>query len=60
MNLNLTEKKETKELTIDRVYNENDDNEIIFNEECKYILDNVLNGGIGNILAYGQTGSGKT
>ena len=58
--VDLTIQTITHPFTFDRVYNENDDNFLIY-RECVYpLVQEFLTGSNATIFAYGQTGSGKT
>lgn len=49
-----------KMFTFDSVYGELERTELLYNEVCYSLVDNVLEGYNGTIFAYGQTGCGKT
>ncbi|KNC28304.1 hypothetical protein FF38_13998 [Lucilia cuprina] len=49
-----------KNFTFDSVYGELERTELLYNEACYSLVDNVLEGYNGTIFAYGQTGCGKT
>jgi Tfp pilus assembly pilus retraction ATPase PilT len=44
----------------DGVFDEDAKQEKVFNEACRPILENVLEGCNGALFVYGQTGTGKT
>ena len=46
--------------TLDKVFQQDDSQEKLFDEVAKITIDEVLNGYNGTIFAYGQSGSGKT
>ncbi|XP_049849938.1 kinesin-related protein 4-like [Schistocerca gregaria] len=46
--------------TFDRVYNEEETNDVVFRESAMDIVDSVVQGINGTIFTYGQTASGKT
>lgn len=45
---------------LDHAFDENVDNELVYNHTAKYLVDFAINGGRATCFAYGQTGSGKT
>lgn len=49
-----------KTFTFDSVYGEIERTDVLYNEACYALVDNVLEGYNGTIFAYGQTGCGKT
>jgi len=55
------EKNDNKyEMMFDHVFDENDDQETIYNSFGEKLLNDIFRGYNGTIMAYGQTGSGKT
>ena len=55
------EKNDNKyEMMFDYVFDENDDQETIYNSFGEKLLKDIFRGYNGTIMAYGQTGSGKT
>jgi kinesin family protein 5 len=55
------EKNDNKyEMMFDHVFDENDDQETIYNSFGTKLLKDIFRGYNGTIMAYGQTGSGKT
>eukprot|EP00667_Euglena_gracilis_P004594 EG_transcript_4619 len=55
-----TKYMEKHHFMFDEVFNEEDNNEEVYNRAAKPLLDLVLEGGYATCFAYGQTGSGKT
>src|SRR4051794_24196236 len=45
--------------TMDGVFDEKQTQEQIYNETCRPIVNNIIQGYNGTIFAYGQTGTGK-
>ena len=55
------EKTDNKyEMIFDHVFDENDNQEVIYNAFGEKLLKDIFRGYNGTIMAYGQTGSGKT
>ena len=55
------EKTDNKyEMTFDHVFDENDNQETLYNTFGEKLLKDIFRGYNGTIMAYGQTGSGKT
>ena len=55
------EKTDNKyEMMFDHVFDENDNQEVIYNAFGEKLLKDIFRGYNGTIMAYGQTGSGKT
>ena len=55
------EKNDNKyEMMFDHVFDENDDQETVYNSFGEKLLNDIFRGYNGTIMAYGQTGSGKT
>ena len=55
------EKTDNKyEMTFDHVFDENDNQETLYNAFGEKLLKDIFRGYNGTIMAYGQTGSGKT
>jgi hypothetical protein len=52
--------KDDKTFTYDYVYDVNTDQEQIFQNSVKHLVDGLFEGYNATVLAYGQTGSGKT
>jgi len=53
-------KEVPKEFTFDRVFNEGSGQSQVFEQTCKPLVLDVLNGYNGTYFVYGQTGTGKT
>eukprot|EP01041_Mallomonas_annulata_P003740 gene3740-7423_t len=51
---------DSKEFVFDRVFDEDCDQHIVFDDSIKHLVDGCFQGYNATILAYGQTGSGKT
>ena len=49
-----------REFTFDHVFNEGSSQSQVFEQTCKPLVMNVLNGYNGTYFVYGQTGTGKT
>jgi kinesin family protein 3/17 len=49
-----------KQFTFDKVFDENTDQEQLFENTARHIVGSVIEGYNGTIFAYGQTGTGKT
>lgn len=56
----ITKCVETHRFVVDHVFDENDDNNKVYQFSLGKYLDCVLHGGVLTCFAYGQTGSGKT
>lgn len=52
--------KDDKSFTYDYVYDTESQQNIIFDQSVKFLVDGCLDGYNATVLAYGQTGSGKT
>ncbi len=57
---NPNNQKETKTFYFDSVYDYRGNQEEVFNNTARPILESVMKGYNGTIFAYGQTGTGKT
>ena len=58
--LQIQKEYDTKSFNYDHIYPEDSNQEEIFEETSKNVVQSVLNGYNGTIFAYGQTGTGKT
>lgn len=56
----INNKKENYKFRFQKVFDQSSQQEEIFDNVAKPVIDNVLEGYNGTIFAYGQTGSGKT
>ena len=56
----LTKYTEKHNFAFDRVFSDTEDNQTVFKEACRPLLETFLKGGTATCFAYGQTGSGKT
>jgi len=58
--LYINNKKEKHVFGFNNIFDQKTNQDTVFNEVAKGVVDNVLSGYNGTIFAYGQTGSGKT
>jgi kinesin family protein 2/24 len=56
----ITNRKQSSNFHVDRVFNSNDTTEGIYQELVKPLVPWAWGGGVSTMFAYGQTGSGKT
>ncbi|KAL3874319.1 hypothetical protein ACJMK2_037350 [Sinanodonta woodiana] len=56
----INNKRELYKFRFQHVFDQNSEQDDIFDQVAKPVIDNVLQGYNGTIFAYGQTGSGKT
>jgi kinesin family protein 6/9 len=56
----LSNAKDTHSFTFNRIFPDRANQQELFEQVAKPVIDNCLDGYNGTIFAYGQTGSGKT